>query len=301
MQTLEAMHRRIDSAGDLYGVVRVMKALASVSIGQYQRASESTVEYSRAIELGLQIVLREWPDEAARELPARGRRSGIVVFGSDQGMCGSFNERIASFVESDNSGEAPVAILAVGARVADRLISDGLSVERLFPVPTSVAGITPVIHEVLLAVEELRRERGVDRLALYHNRAAGEAGGPRKHELLPVDRAWLRELKARRWQSTSRPTFTMGRRPLFSALIRQHLFISLYRAFAESLAGENASRLASMQAAEKNIEAHLVELRAAYHRQRQESITEELLDIVSGFGALEGSRKGTSTRTPAEE
>jgi len=63
-------------------------------------------------------------------------------------------------------------------------------------------------------------------------------------------------------------------------------FISLFRAFAESLASENASRLASMQGAERNIQEQLSELTMQYHQQRQMSITEELLDIVSGFEAL---------------
>jgi F-type H+-transporting ATPase subunit gamma len=75
---------------------------------------------------------------------------------------------------------------------------------------------------------------------------------------------------------------------LFSDLIHQHLFVSVYRALAESLASDNASRLASMQAAEKNIQEHLEELNTLFHQQRQTAITEELLDIISGFQVLTG-------------
>jgi len=77
---------------------------------------------------------------------------------------------------------------------------------------------------------------------------------------------------------------------LFSRLIRRYLFVSLYQAFAESLASENASRLASMQGAERNIEERLAGLQALFHRQRQMAITEELLDIVAGYEALENRR-----------
>jgi F-type H+-transporting ATPase subunit gamma len=73
-------------------------------------------------------------------------------------------------------------------------------------------------------------------------------------------------------------------------LVREYLFISLYHAFAESLASENASRLSSMQAAQKNIAERLSDLNAEYRRQRQSSITAELLDIVSGFEALTESQ-----------
>jgi len=85
------------------------------------------------------------------------------------------------------------------------------------------------------------------------------------------------------------PTFRMGWEPLFAALVRQYLFVSLYRAFAESLASEHSSRLATMQAAEDNAEERLDDLQMRFNRQRQNAITEELLDITSGYEALSTS------------
>lgn len=78
----------------------------------------------------------------------------------------------------------------------------------------------------------------------------------------------------------------MDREQLLSSLLRQHLFVSLYRAIVESLASENAARLASMQAAERSIDERLEALNTQFRYQRQHAITEELLDIVAGFEAL---------------
>ena len=72
------------------------------------------------------------------------------------------------------------------------------------------------------------------------------------------------------------------------ALIREYLFISLFRACAESLASENASRLAAMQRADKNIDELLETLHGTFHRLRQSGIDEELFDVISGFEALSG-------------
>jgi F-type H+-transporting ATPase subunit gamma len=303
MHTLESMRRRIGSAEDLHAVVRVMKALAAVSIRQYEQAVESLAAYSRTIEMGLQVVLRNRPEEVGGPEASPGSRWGILVFGSDQGMCGSFNEQMASFA-LEQIGALPGkpedrVLLVVGARVAGRLEDAGLPIARRFPVPSSVAGITPVVHDVLLQIEELRFQRGLDRFLLLHHRAlAGAASRPQRVQLLPVDPAWLQGLAARPWPGRSLPTHTLDWRRLFSALIRQHLFVALYRAFAESLAGENASRLASMQAAEKNIEEHLAGLTARYQQQRQQSITEELLDIVAGFETLtQAERQGEGAST----
>jgi F-type H+-transporting ATPase subunit gamma len=74
------------------------------------------------------------------------------------------------------------------------------------------------------------------------------------------------------------------------ALIREYLFISLFRACAESLASENASRLAAMQRADKNINDLLEQLHGTFHQLRQSGIDEELFDVISGFEALGGSR-----------
>ncbi|HPL64363.1 MAG TPA: F0F1 ATP synthase subunit gamma [Syntrophales bacterium] len=73
---------------------------------------------------------------------------------------------------------------------------------------------------------------------------------------------------------------------MFSLLVRQYIFVNLYRALVESLASENASRMASMQGAEKNIEDRKEELAGELRRVRQDAITGELLDIVSGYETI---------------
>jgi len=104
--------------------------------------------------------------------------------------------------------------------------------------------------------------------------------------LLPVDEEWINGLRARRWPTHVAPMFTMDQAQLFQSLIHEYLFVSLFRAFAESLASENASRLASMQVAEKNIEDRLRVLTAESRQLRQETITSELLDSIAAFEAL---------------
>ena len=70
------------------------------------------------------------------------------------------------------------------------------------------------------------------------------------------------------------------------SLIREHLFISMFQACAESLASENASRLAAMQRADQNIDGLLADLKRRFQRRRQSSIDEELFDLTSGYVAL---------------
>jgi len=290
-QTLESMRRRIETAEDMYGVVRVMKAMAASSVRQYEAAVESLAGYSRTIEAGLQIAMRNRPPGSTISEAGDAGRQALIVFGSDQGMCGAFNEHAAEaaldLLDAMGVTRADVQVLVVGARAVGRLEDAGCTVVRRLSMPSSIAGVTPAVHELLLAVEELRSAGGIERFQLVHHRPLERTGSrPQALQLLPVDRGWLEELAAREWVSRSLPTFRMDWRELFSALIRQHLFVALYRSFAESLASENAARLSSMQAAERNIQGHLDQLQLDYHHGRQESIQAELLDIIAGFETL---------------
>jgi len=296
VQTSEALKRRIQSAQDLLGVVKTMKALAAVSIRQYQKAVESLSDYNRTVEMGLQIALRERRGGGAASDQVKVNRIGAIVFGSDQGLCGQLNNIIVAHA-TEEMGRIGVKkenriVIAVGMRTADILEDTGQRVLEVLTTPSSTSGITPMVQDITVLLENWRFKRQIEHMYLFFNRyVSGATYRPTTVRLLPVDRKWLKDLEMKKWPSKTLPMFTMDWEALFRSLIREYLFVSLYRAFAESLASENASRLAAMQSAEKNIEERLEELFLQYHRQRQMTITEELLDIVAGFEALGGTKE----------
>nr|HOO46804.1 F0F1 ATP synthase subunit gamma [Deltaproteobacteria bacterium] len=153
--------------------------------------------------------------------------------------------------------------------------------------PGSITGITPMVQDILMILEEWHFTRQINHIFLFYNKyISGSNFVPHLLRLLPADQQWLDKLEDRKWESSTLPMFTLGTDALFLSLIREYLFVSLYQAFAESLASENASRLASMQNAEKNISERLEEIYLQFHRQRQMNITEELLDIVAGYEVM---------------
>ncbi len=296
MQTSEALKRRIQSAQDLLGVVKTMKALAAVSIRQYQKAVESLGDYNRTVEMGLQIALRERRGGGAASEKAKVGRIGAIVFGSDQGLCGQLNNIIVAHAneEMDRIGvkKEHRIVIAVGMRAADIMEDTGQRILEVLTNPGSTSGITPMVQDITVLLENWRFRRQIEHMYLFFNHyVSGATYRPKTVRLLPVDREWLKNLEMKKWPSKTLPMFTMDWEALFRSLIREYLFVSLYRAFAESLASENASRLAAMQSAEKNIEERLEDLFLQYHRQRQMTITEELLDIVAGFEALGGTKE----------
>ena len=135
---------------------------------------------------------------------------------------------------------------------------------------------------------EARRGQGeVVELHLFYNRpTSGAAYEPINQRLLPLDETWRRKLAELPWPTKNLPEVIGGGTATLRALIREYLFVSLFRACAESLASENASRLAAMQRADKNIDELLEDLNGTFHRLRQTGIDEELFDVISGFEAL---------------
>jgi F-type H+-transporting ATPase subunit gamma len=223
---------------------------------------------------------------------------GAIVFGTDQGLCGQLNNIITQHAldEMDRSGipRENRIIIAIGVKTTDILEDSGQRVFETLATPGSTAGITPMVQDITLLLENWRFRNQVENMFLYYSEyMSGATYRPRTLKLLPVDKSWLTRLQKQKWESRTIPMFTMDWERIFRSMIREYLFVSLYRAFANSLASENASRLAAMQNAEKNIEERLEELHVQFHRQRQMTITEELLDIVSGFEAMKGKKVET--------
>jgi F-type H+-transporting ATPase subunit gamma len=287
--TTASLGRQINSAQDLQSVVRTMKALAASSIGQYEKSVRALTDYYRTVELGLGACFRESEPTALMVDGKRGAAPGsigAVVFGSDQGLVGQFNEVVADYaVKMIAALPGTRRIWAVGERVHARLTDAGLPLTGLFTVPISVQAITPLVGQIL--VESEAGEGEVTELHLFYNRpGSGAAYAPANQRLLPLDETWRRRLVELPWQTGHVPEVMGGGTATVRALIREYLFVSLFRACAESLASENASRLAAMERADRNIDDLLETLHGTFHRLRQGGIDEELFDVISGFEAL---------------
>ncbi len=293
--TTESLRRKISSAGDLQSVVRTMKALAASSIGQYEKSVRALADYYRTVELGLGACFRESEPAATmveRKAATDAGAIGAVVFGSDQGLVGQFNDVVADYaIKTLASLPGKAQVWAVGERVHARLADSGLPLVGLFTVPNSVQAITPLVGQIQIESEAHRAKGDNASLWVFHNRPlSGALCEPVSQRLLPLDTQWQQGLAKVRWPTGNLPEVMGGGMRTLRALVREYLFISLFRACAESLASENASRLAAMERADKNISDLLEQLHGSFHQLRQSGIDEELFDVISGFEALVGSR-----------
>ncbi|MDY0235542.1 MAG: FoF1 ATP synthase subunit gamma [Gudongella sp.] len=284
MQGLQGLKKSIDSAGDLKSIVGTMKAHASSNINQFQNAAKASREYRRVLDMSLYVVL----SGEEKIMPMEELEKGDIihfVFGSDHGLAGRFNERIVEYALQNIPKSKDHKVITIGQQALQRLRFD-LDIIDSFNVPQTTDSISSMVTNLLVRIDELRDESHVSKIILYYNKPKDNYAFEEETEtLFPIDLSKL--IKADiNWESKSIPTYFSDKQDLLADLIRQYIFITLYRTFCYSLASENASRLSSMQSAEKNIEERLVELNQEYRRERQNSITEEINDVISGFKAI---------------
>jgi len=282
VETAETYRRKIDTAESLAGITSMMRAISAASIRKYERAVESLADYSLTVERGLWVALG---DEVSGT-QVGGSEVGAVLFGTDQGLCGSFNDQVARHAVAE-LGDAQASIIAVGLRGADALEMVGRTVVEVLSNPSSLAGVTGLIQDLLIRLEAWQATGRYGRVLLFHNRhRAGSAAEQRTVQLVPLNLLAMRSLRGGKWPTQVLPTYRMERKALVAALVREYLFITLYRAATESLAAEHGVRLMAMQEAERNIGERLEVFHFEARRLRQDAITSELLDIVGGFEAV---------------
>lgn len=285
-ETLGFISRKISGARKLESVVRTMKILAASNIGQYESAVTSLKDYYQTVRYGLFVCLGR--NELNSQLGEHDKKTsdpiGVIVFGSDQGLVGQFNDSLADFVAKTlKQFSCDKYVWAVGERIYARLEDAGIPLAGRFDVPSSVNAITPLSSRILLQSDKYRSKNINSQLYIFHNRPGnGLIYEPSFQRLLPLDDQWFFDISRIKWPSLNLPEVVGERGENFLAMIKEYLFVSLFKACAESLMSENAARLAAMQRAEKNINELLEELTGIFNRVRQDSIDEELFDIVSG-------------------
>lgn len=295
-QTLEALSRRTESMEGIRSVVHTMKSLSVINAAPFDNAARAIEAYHGTVLEGLHAYLSQSGPVSAPRIG--NAEQVVVVFGSDHGLCGNYNEVLAAHVAGHlRETKGAARILCVGAQMQAALIDEGLEVPTALLPPASADGIGRLANLLTQQLDALRQAGAQRELAVtlaFFARHEGSGQAPTIKRLLPLDPALISELRSKPWASRSLPIIAMKRADLFATLIRGHLFSSLFRASAEALVTENAARLAMMQQAEQSVDDQLDELKSQMRNVRQSEITTELLDVIIGFEALKKARKPRS-------
>jgi F-type H+-transporting ATPase subunit gamma len=296
MATLEDISRHIEVAEDLQSVVRTMKTISAVGIRRHELAEQAMSRYLETVELGLQVVLRALDGTGTAARLSEVGHTAVMLVGSEIGLCGAFNERLVTFALESLAATGVVSgerlVLTIGARADASWRAEAEPPAAHEEAPATVEALARTVGAVLTRLDHWREEHDVGRLVLFHHRP-GEQGSatPVRARLLPLDPAWLATLRARAWSSRRLPIPAGPPEALLRQLIRQLLFARVFTAVIQSRTAEHAERLAAMQAADRSIAEKIGDLHVAHRLKRQDVITSELLDLISGYEAITGDMR----------
>ncbi len=294
MSNIEALQKRIKTTNDLRSIVGTMKSLSTASILQYDEASKSLVSYNETIRLGLHSAIKNglWVRPFVPKTPISKQKTVAIVVGSDNGLVGKFNRDIVAFAEkklSENGiPQENVTYIAVGKRINSLLMRKKSNLAESYAVSNSVKNISLIANSIMVKVDETVHDIKAERIIIFYNEKPSRTS-PFKNTmqtLLPFDKELFDALKKKPWAGGRLPLITIEENELISGLIKEHMVISVVTAITNSLKAEHYTRLANMQAAEKNIDETLERMNLEYQQMRQEAITNELLDVVNGSEAL---------------
>src|SRR5450830_1899578 len=202
-ETTSSLQRKLATAAELHSVVRTMKAMAASRIGQYRDAVTALDSYYRTVQLGLALCLRQ--DEAALRAhlapPPSAASVDAIVFGTDQGMVGQFNDTMFQYVIKTLAPMAGEKTLwPVGERIAAHFAEGTMQRAHSFNLPVSTQSIPTLVGKILIALDAQPGGRRGEQVFVFHHRPV-EGGGfaPACQRLLPLDAAWMEKLAAMPW------------------------------------------------------------------------------------------------------
>lgn len=288
---VEILRRRIKTTQDLRDIVSNMKMLSSVSILQYEQADKALDKYLRNLRDAFHILAIHHLLPQVTSAKVKKHRYLFLLIGSDNGMVGRFNreivEKAKDYLRQKHISLNDVLFVTIGKRVSALAENNRLKVYQSYAVSNSVKAVVMLAENVILNIDEtIRKERVSDVFVVSHHRGEHNLISVDLKQVLPFDMKRLQKLCDKKWETNNIPQLGIPAEKMFAELVNESLMINVGKEINASLAAEHYTRMTNMQNAEKNIDENLEELNLIYQQQRQEDITDELIDVISGAEAM---------------
>lgn len=287
METLDSLKKTLNTSKSIKQVVSTMKALSAANIKKYEKIVKILYAYRSNIEIGIQAMMiygKNLKISDINYLNKTGSKNLAVVFGSNQGLCGRFNDRIKIFVVNDIEDIKNTQVIVVGERLLNLMGTTDLNITKSVYLPNSLENSSSTIYEILQVIEEKIGKKEIDNVFLYYTLSDDTINGTVvKTRLIPIDKKLLDKAKSNVWPTNNLPYWQIKDQILISDLLKQYIFVVLNNALANSITSEQRNRLITLQSAETNINELIRNKNLEYNQKRQTTITNELLDVVAGY------------------
>jgi F-type H+-transporting ATPase subunit gamma len=294
MASLKDIQRKIKSVKNTQKTTRAMKLVSSAKLKRTEElARKSKVYAAKLTELLSEIASKmanancegiDLPYFTNVENP---KTVDIVFVTADKGLCGGFNsqtiKRVNSILKEHKEAGIESRLVAVGRKGIDYFRFNGIALDK------SVIGLSaaPDFEKAAALISEVAKnylDGKTDKIILVHNGYVNMITQEVKQkQILPVDYSNL-ELNT---VSTSELEIEPDDNDeLLEALVKKYIEYTMYYALIDSLAAEHSARMQAMDAATTNAKEMVKSLSVKYNKARQEAITTELIEIISGMESM---------------
>lgn len=294
MPSLKAIRKRIGTVKNTQKITRAMKLVAAAKLRRAQDAITAARPYAQ----GLERVVAELSQKAGRDAhplfaERDGKRASIISITSDRGLAGAFNTNVCRavdrFAANDLAEYDDVSLRAVGKKGKEYFTRRDAKIASYDPAPTSKTALE-FSHELSNRVTEDFLEERVDRVYLVYNQfRSAISQHVQVRQLLPIEPSALKFVPEGELAVVSGDyLYEPSKEELLQHLVPLYVQIGVFTAMLDSIASEFGARMTAMESATKNAGEMIDKLTLQYNRARQQAITKELLEIISGAEALKG-------------
>ena len=287
MPSLRDIRRRIRSIENTAKVTKAMEMIAASKMRRTQASVLAGRPYSEKIQDVINHLAAQPSEEPDAVHPLLARRPvqriALLHITPDRGLCGglhsNLNRRVGQFILQQ---QAPVSVLCVGRKGRDFMVRYGQEVKAIFmnlgDRPT-VADTTAISR---MAIDEYTSGTADEVYLAYAEFVSAVVQTPVIHRLLPIEPAELPS--AERVGYIYEPDSPQ----VLDALLPRYVEMQVYHAILELNASEQSARMVAMRNATDSANDMMGDLTLTLNKVRQESITNELLDLLSGSAARGG-------------
>ncbi len=280
---LREVRDRIASVKSTQKITAAMKLVSAAKLRRAQVAIEGMSHYSDKLN-GLLVSFLSSFTGYTTELSAQRdcKKAVVIAVASDTGLCGTFNaniiNKVRAVLDDCKASDTDVEVYTIGKKMHDAVRKLGYTPREELMSQSSA----PQYNDIAVVARELMerfRSGGVDRVEVVHSHFKSAAKQePVSEVLLPV------ELMTAETESAHAVDYIVepGREELLQALVPKVVEVQMFTALLDAVAAEHAARVIAMQVATDNATDLISELTLEYNKGRQQAITNELLDIISG-------------------
>ena len=297
MANLKDIRTRIASVKSTQQVTNAMKMVSAAKLRKAQDAIIQIRPYADKLNEILTNINSNFDSDVDNKYADRKSKERILIVAitSNRGLCGGFNSNVVKKATElytqtfeDYSKMGKVHIIAIGKKAVDGLKSKGIKVDKNFNELYDNLSYASV-SEISQWLMDQYADGNYDHVELIYNQFKNAAfQNLVSEQFLPVKQRETTDSKTRKLVHKANYIFEPSIQEIAEKIIPLSLRTQLFKALLDSVASEHGARMTAMHKATDNATALMRELKLKYNQARQASITNEILEIVSGANAMKG-------------